>query len=308
MLESLPANPALDSIKDPLLEQHGVSLDVLRLDAIHPRINGNKWFKLKLNLQAARKSGHHTLLSFGGAYSNHLRALAAAASQFGFRSIGVVRGEAPEPLNPVLAFAREQGMILCPVSRAEYRLKEHAGFIESLHERFGEFYLIPEGGSNAEGVAGCESIVDLLSPHLQASIPGTDSGRNLVALACGTGATLAGLIRGVQRSGLAADLLGVAVLKGAGFLTDSVTAWLDNGIRYPDWQIAQEYHFGGYARQDARLLAFITEFADRTGIPLEPVYTGKLLFALYDLVARGVIPAGSRVICLHTGGTYPGEA
>ncbi|MBT8145690.1 MAG: pyridoxal-phosphate dependent enzyme [Gammaproteobacteria bacterium] len=300
MFKSLPASPTLDSIDDAFLGRFGVRMDVLRLDRIHPLLNGNKWFKLRLNLQEALRQGHNRLLSFGGAYSNHLRALSAAARLAGMQSVGVVRGEIVEPLNPVLAFARQQGMELHAVSRSDYRHKYEPEFIDRLAERFGDFYLIPEGGSNRQGVEGCGEILDLLGPDLMAP----DAGQTILAVACGTGATLAGLIRGAQERDLAVECLGVAVLKGAGFLSKEVEKWLEPANERANWQLHIDHHCGGYARSTPALLEFIDKFAKRTGIPLEPVYTGKLVYALYQLIERGEIAKGSRVIWLHTGGIY----
>ena len=300
MFESLPANPKLEVVDDPFLCQFGVRMEVLRLDRIHPRVNGNKWFKLRLNLQQAHSEGHNRLLSFGGAYSNHLRALAAAARLTGMESIGMVRGEIPEPLNPTLAFAREQGMQLCAVTRSDYRRKQERDFIAGLIERFGDFYLIPEGGSNQQGVAGCCRIMELLQPELASSdYPGT-----LVSVPCGTGATLAGLIIGARECKLAVECLGVAVLKGADFLKDEIRQWLGPDQVGVKWQLNTAYHCGGYARSTPELAEFVANFQARTGIPLEPVYTGKLVYALYRMIECGEIDGGSRVIWLHTGGVY----
>ncbi|MCB1672973.1 MAG: pyridoxal-phosphate dependent enzyme [Gammaproteobacteria bacterium] len=304
MFESLTAAPVLEPVQDPFLDSFQVSLSMLRLDTIHPLVNGNKWFKLRLNLQAAQQAGQQLLLSFGGAYSNHLRALAAAARLHGLQSIGMVRGEIPEPLNPVLAFARAQGMALYPVTRGDYRRKHEPDFLDSLSKRFGNFYLIPEGGSNEEGVAGCESLVGLLPADLATPGQAGDDPATILAVACGTGATLAGLVRGVRRQGLPLRVLGIAILKGAGFLDQAVADWTGTTPHQGNWRIARDYHFGGYARYDQALLDFIDGFRHRTGIPLEPVYTGKLLFGLYDLVRQGEIRPRSRLICLHTGGIY----
>lgn len=285
-----------------MLNQYDIQLDILRLDNIHQQVNGNKWFKLKQNLAVASNGDYDCLLSFGGAYSNHIRALAAASALAGLRSIGVIRGELPSPLNPVLQFARDQGMLLHPISRSSYRQKQTGEFITGLHRQFGEFYLIPEGGSNELGVQGCEEIIDLLLPELRAAGNGKPV---YIATACGTGATLAGLIRGAIKRQLDVRLLGIAVLKGAGFLREEVASWLGNvegdGAKVR-WNIELDYHFGGYARSTRELQQFIESFVLSSGIPIEPVYTGKLFFGLYDLIQKGTIPSGSRVVVLHTGG------
>lgn len=302
MFESLPGRPVLQRVDYPVLEQAGVTLDILRLDGIHPLVGGNKWFKLRLNLSAAVDAGHDTLLSFGGAYSNHIRSLAAAARLAGLRSIGVIRGELTDPLNPVLGFAQAQGMQLVPVTRGDYRRRQDPDFIASLRNRFDDFYLIPEGGSNEPGIRGCEDIVDLLLAECRATEPDCGNQSLTVALACGTGATLAGMVRRRQRLRLPWQFLGIAVLRDRGFLDDAVATW--TGGPSQAWQVNRDYHFGGYARGQAALYEFIKDFVESSGIPLEPVYTGKLLFGICDLAARGSYPPGSRIIGLHTGGIY----
>ena len=296
------AEPIIESLNDPLMSQRDIRLDLLRLDTIHPLVNGNKWFKLKLNLQAALNGGQSKLLSFGGAYSNHIHALAAASSLLNVKSVGVIRGESPSPLNPVLQFAQDQGMELHFVSRSDYRLKQTAEFIATLRDQFGDFYLIPEGGSNDLGVQGCEEIIEYVCP-----LEETPYYREkcFLAVACGTGATLAGLIRGATRRQLEIQLLGVAVLKGAGFLIDEVNSWLNDGQltkSAPKWQIELGYHCGGYGRQNAELVSFVERFGQVNQVLIEPVYTGKLLYGIYDLIQKGAIAPGSRVIAIHTGG------
>ncbi len=272
---------------------------MLRLDLLHPQISGNKWFKLRLNLQAARARGYDTVLSFGGAYSNHLHALAAAGKMQGFKTIGVVRGEPVVPINATLAFAREHGMELYHVTRADYRNKSDPAFLASLQERFGEFFLIPEGGANIAGVQGCADIAGLL--HWSAPAAATSSrSERVVALACGTGTTLAGLLLGRKED---YRILGVSALKGD-FLENDVRKALQNcGVADPgNWRITEEWHGGGFARFSPELLDFIQDFRRRTGIPLEPVYTGKLLLGLYRMMERGEFPRGTEIIAIHTGG------
>ncbi|MES3008154.1 MAG: pyridoxal-phosphate dependent enzyme [Pseudomonadota bacterium] len=266
---------------------------MLRLDLLHPLIGGNKWYKLRLNLQAAKDQGYTKVLSFGGAYSNHLHALSAAGKLMGLDTIGVVRGESAQPLNATLTFARQQGMALHHVTRTDYRDKNSPVFIARLHEQFGDFYLIPEGGANVAGTQGCAEIARLL--HWSAS-----STERIVALACGTGTTLAGLLLGRTED---YRVLGMAVLKGD-FLEHDVREMLQQcGSEDPgNWQISLEWHCGGYARVTPELLEFIHGFYQRTGIPLEPVYTGKLMMGLYHLLARGEFAPGSELIAVHTGG------
>lgn len=286
--------PLLHVINDAVTRSAGVSLRILRLDQVHPLLTGNKWYKLRLNLQAAREQGYSTVLSFGGAYSNHLHALAAAGRLLGFRTIGVIRGEIVEPLNPTLAFAQERGMELHAVSRTDYRDKTSPEFLAQLTERFGTCFVIPEGGGNEAGVLGCTEIARSL--HWSA-----DATDRLVTLACGTGATMAGILAGLTEP---CQVMGFSALKGGEFLEQQVRDFL-RVIQKPDpgnWHINTQWHFGGYARTTAELLTFIQDFTERTGVPVEPLYTGKMMFGLYAMLAAGDIARGSEIIAIHTGG------
>ena len=285
-----PRPTPIQEIHDARLEQAGVRLMLKRLDLVHPLISGNKWYKLKYNLLAARQQGFETLLSFGGAYSNHIHALAAAGHEYGFKTIGVIRGEAHAPLNPTLQFAVDHGMHLFYLNRMDYRDKTSSELINKLKAEFGDFYLIPEGGSNPLAVKGCvEIIADI------------DEAFDVIACACGTGGTLAGLIAGLAGKHQA---LGIAVLKGADFLNDEVTSLLQSAVgrMYKNWHINLDYHVGGYAKTNAELLSFIHQFETKHAIPLEQVYTGKLLYGLFDMIAKGEFERGTQMIALHTGG------
>jgi 1-aminocyclopropane-1-carboxylate deaminase len=267
-----------------------VRLILKREDSSHPQLSGNKWRKLKYNLLAAEAGGHDTLLSFGGAYSNHIFALAAAGRLFGLRTIGVIRGEAHAPLNPTLRFADSCGMSLHYLDRQTYREKHTPAVLEDLRRRFGRFYLIPEGGSNALAVRGCREIV-------------AEIGEDFTHLccACGTGGTLAGLIAGLDGR---KTVLGFPVLKGADFLHGEIERLLaEAGLANPgNWALMLDYHFGGYAKTRPELLDFIADFHRRTGVALDPVYTGKLLAGIYDLLKRGFFQPGQTVLAIHTGG------
>jgi len=295
------STPPIEALECEFLENSGVRLNVLRLDKCHPLLSGNKWYKLKYNLEEFQEQKELPILSFGGAYSNHLYALAAAGKILGMKTIGVVRGEFTEPLNPVLEFAKEQGMTLHPVSRADYRRKEQAAFIEELRAKFGDFHLLPEGGSNALAIRGCEEIAALLDWD------SADS-RRLVALGCGTGTTMAGLICGLAKQELAqpVEVLGIAVLKGEGYLATEIANQLQDCelAASVDWRVDDSYHCGGYARSNAALEAFLRRFEGLSDLPLEPVYTGKLFYGLFDLIERGQIAAGSEVLAIHTGGIH----
>lgn len=286
----MPRTPPLQILRDPLCDARGVSLALLRTDLIHPVISGNKWYKLKYNLAEARRRGHDTLLSFGGAYSNHLHALAGAGAEYGFKTLGVIRGEEHLPLNRTLSFARDRGMRLTYLDRASYRRKHAPEILARLIEEFGDFYLIPEGGGNALAVQGCMEMVEAIGQPF-----------DVLACACGTGATLAGLAAGLNG---AQQALGFAVLKGAGFLTREVQGFLaaagHGGLA--NWSINLDYHFGGYAKTTPALIDFIARFEAEHAIPLEQVYTGKLLFGLYDLIMKGHFAPGTRLIAVHSGG------
>ncbi len=289
VLMPTPAIP-LQALHDLLLQRMGLRVSVLRLDLTHPLISGNKWFKLKHNLQQARAAGHDVLLSFGGTYSNHIHALAAAGQAFGFRTIGVIRGERPPQLSATLRFAEAQGMQLHFVSREQYRQKNSPELRAELAALYGEAYWLPEGGSNALAVEGCAEIAALIPADV-----------DVVACACGTGGTLAGLASGLAGR---AEVLGVAVLKGADFLHDEVRRLLAAANR-PDpqnWRLLLDAHWGGYGRAPEALLAFIRQFEQQHGLPLEQVYTGKLFAAVWRLIEDGQFAPGRHVMLIHSGG------
>ncbi|MFT4671168.1 MAG: 1-aminocyclopropane-1-carboxylate deaminase [Pseudohongiellaceae bacterium] len=291
------ATPPVNQINCELLAGKAVSLRVLRLDKIHPHIHGNKWFKLKLNLRAAQEQGHSRLISFGGAYSNHLYALAAAGSYFGLETIGIVRGELIEPLNPVLAFCRSSGMTLRAISRTDYRRKEDLEFLQELTAKYGPAYVIPEGGSNALAFAGCREIADMAC-----SITG-DS-KATIAMACGTGATMTGVIEGLQILQAPHSVLGVSVLNAKGMIADHIESGLNKSelsVNVP-WYVSDSFHCGGYAKRNLELSEFIEGFAEISDIPIEPVYTAKLLFGLFSMIEADAFPRGAQIIALHTGG------
>lgn len=284
-LNSIPVH----QINDSDLDAAGVSLSILRCDLIHPELSGNKWFKLKYNLLAAKEQGYDTLLSFGGAWSNHLHALAAAGKLFDFNTIGVIRGEATAPLNPCLSDAVGHGMKLHWVSREEYRNKKSADFINALKAKFGRFFLIPEGGSGLAGITGCQEIIQAEQVNEY----------DLICLACGTGTTLAGIV-----SAACPPVLGFQVLKGKGYLASEVESLLSDKqlLARNSWSINDTYHFGGYGKVKPELLTFIANFEERTNIPLEPVYSGKMLFGLYDLIKQDYFQKNTRVLVVHGGG------
>ena len=245
---------------------------------------------------AAVQGDHHTMLTFGGAYSNHIAATAYACWSAGLDLIAVVRGEESSKDNPTLKKARELNTELHFVSRDDYRRKTEKDFINILQKKFGRFYLIPEGGANAEGVKGCSEILGEVEQDF-----------NIVCCAMGTGTTVAGLILALKEN---QRLIGFPALKGGEFLKEEVLGLIELARLKPthqelstiEWGLSTDYHFGGFAKMKPELLEFISGFQDRTGIPLDPVYTGKMMFGIYDMVKKGDIEKGQTVLAIHTGG------
>ncbi|MFF9346038.1 1-aminocyclopropane-1-carboxylate deaminase/D-cysteine desulfhydrase [Streptomyces sp. NPDC014734] len=277
----------LEEVRDERFDRHGVRLLLKRDDLIHPDVPGNKWRKLAPNLRAA---AGRTVLTFGGAYSNHLRATAAAGRLLGFRTIGVVRGEelADRPLNPSLARCAADGMTLRFVDRTTYRAKNEPEVLEGLLSTFGDCCVVPEGGSNTAAVRGCAELGRELRDRA-----------DVAAVACGTGGTLAGLAAGLAPGQRA---LGVPVLRG-GFLGDAVRELQRDAFGGPtgSWSLDERFHFGGYARTSPELHAFADDFEQRHGLAVERLYVAKLLFALTALAAEGAFPAGTAVAAVVTG-------
>ena len=292
LLEELAKNPStpLQKINDKFIINSGIKLFIKRLELIHPEISGNKWFKLKYNLIEADKNKYNALLTFGGAYSNHIYATAAGGKLFGFKTIGVIRGEEHLPLNPTLAFAKKCGMEFTYLDRTSYRDKYNVDFLTSLKNKYGNFYLIPEGGTNSLAVKGCKEILyDINLPF------------DFICTACGTGGTMAGLISGLKTNQTA---LGFPVLKGGDFLKRDINDLLSNSkvTGKKKWQLITDYHFGGYAKFTDELLNLIRDFGNHNEIRLEPIYSGKMIFGIYDLIKKNYFPKGSKIIALHTGG------
>nr|WP_297789006.1 pyridoxal-phosphate dependent enzyme [uncultured Allomuricauda sp.] len=270
----------------PLLREKGVHLFLKREDTIHPLISGNKYRKLKYNLIEAKKQGKTTLLTFGGAFSNHIAATAYAGHEQGIKTIGVIRGEELVDQwqdNPTLKLAAEHGMQFHFVSRSDYRRKNDPSFIRKLKEQFGDVYMLPEGGTNALAVKGCAEI-----------LTDEDSKFDYICSAVGTGGTLAGLINAARPH---QTVLGFPALKGD-FLIEEIRTFVQNSR----WKLVTDYHFGGYAKVDQQLIAFINRFKQETGIPLDPIYTGKMLFGIFDLIKQDVFEPGTQILAIHTGG------
>ncbi len=285
-LETTFKRSVLSKINDPVLEPYDIELWIKRDDLLHPVISGNKWRKLKYILDDALCSGATDIISMGGAYSNHLHALAYTGQAIGVKTTGIIRGEPTGALTPTLVDLQNWGMELRFVSRADYRqLRQYQG-CHDLPGLQARQYWLPEGGAQALALQGvAELVAEIDMPY------------DLLCAPCGTGTTLAGLIAAVPEQ---VSVLGIAALKNAGFLINDVKALLTQA--HHNWQINLDYHFGGYASRNAELDAFIKAFEDNTGIPLEPVYTGKMLYALYELIKKRAFKPGQRIIALHTGG------
>lgn len=274
----------IQEINDVVFEQAGIRLLLKREDLNHALISGNKWWKLKYNLIEAAEKNLKTLLTYGGAYSNHIFATAAAAAELGFKSVGIIRGEEVLPLNSTLAFARKMGMELHYISRDAYRSKG----TQLLLEKFDNFYLIPEGGSNLLAVKGvCEFAAKLNIPY------------EYLCCAVGTGGTLSGLIEGLPPE---KKILGFPALKGAEFLMEEVKKFSEKSKHLSNWELVYDFHFGGYAKSTPELMQFIERFRTTHDIPLEFVYTGKMMAGIYHLASSGFFSRGSTILAIHTGG------
>ncbi|MEX0313128.1 MAG: 1-aminocyclopropane-1-carboxylate deaminase/D-cysteine desulfhydrase [Allomuricauda sp.] len=279
----LVSNQKIDS---PIFDEKGVSLYIKREDSIHPYISGNKYRKLKYNLLEAKKQNHSTLLTFGGAFSNHIAATACAGKETGLKTIGVIRGDELKDnwqKNPTLQLAYEHGMEFHFASRSDYRKKNEESFLDGLRDTFGEYYLIPEGGTNELAVKGCEEI-----------LTEADADFDFVCSCVGTGGTIAGLINSARSH---QTVWGFPALKGD-FLKEDIRKFARN----ENWELISDYHFGGYAKVNADLIEFINTFKKQTGIPLDPIYTGKMLFGIFDLIKKDAFKRGTQILAVHTGG------
>jgi 1-aminocyclopropane-1-carboxylate deaminase len=276
----------LTKIDDPLLDRYEIELWMKRDDLLHPIISGNKWRKLKYSLDHALSLGADSIISMGGAYSNHLHALAYACKALGLKTSGIIRGEQPETLTPTLCELQNWGMELEFVSRSDYRLLRQYKGCHDLPDLKPRQYWLPEGGAQALALKGVAELVKEI-----------DVAYDILCVPCGTGATLAGIIDAVPAQ---VTVIGFAALKNAGFLQTDVEFLLPRSCS--NWQINLDYHFGGFAKTSAELMTFIADFESKTGIPLEPVYTGKMMYALYDLIAKHTFEPGQRIIAVHTGG------
>jgi 1-aminocyclopropane-1-carboxylate deaminase len=262
----------LQKLDIPLFNDLGLEFYIKRDDLLHPLISGNKWRKLKYNLFELERSRQEGIITFGGAYSNHLHAVAATGHEFGFQTVGIVRGEIPKQFSPTLISCTEMG-------------------IQKIIHQNESYFLIPEGGANEWALKGCAEILD------EITIP-----FDYFCTACGTGTTLAGLLTSEKKD---MSLIGFPVLKGGEFINEEISQLHQTKnleLKTTNYQLKTDYHFGGYAKHTSELLLFIDNFEAQTGVVLEQVYTGKMMFGIFDLAKNGFFRKGSRIIALHTGG------
>ena len=287
-LSNLNLHSPITQIHSPLLKDKQVSLFIKRDELIHPVIQGNKWRKLKYNLINAYDNNQQTLLSFGGAYSNHLHALAAAGKEFGFKTIGVIRGEFTPPLNPCLQDMSDWGMQLEYVTRLQYKQKTTQDFLADLEHKLGPFYLIPEGGNNQSGREGCAELLDEL-----------DTEYDYICCEIGSGATLSSLL--LNNKNPNTQFLGFSVMKNT-----EIEKEFNENLPQKDilskWKIIHQYHFGGFAKSTAELNDFIRQFKKIHNIQLEPVYSGKMLYGIEDLISQDHFKKQTKILAIHGGG------
>lgn len=279
-----PKNSIIQQI--PLKGKDDIQLYLKREDLIHPYISGNKFRKLKYNIRDAKLTEKQTLLTFGGAYSNHIAATAYACKENGLDSIGIIRGEELEDKirgNPTLSFAQSCGMRFLFVTREAYRKKSNPIFLKKLKDQFGDFYLIPEGGTNDLAVKGCEEILN-----------SEDAIYDYICTCVGTGGTISGIINAAKRH---QKILGFPALKGD-FLKQDIRKF----AKKENWELLTDYHFGGYGKINTELITFINKFKSDYGIPLDPIYTGKMMVGIFDLIKSGYFPENAKILVIHTGG------
>ena len=288
----------LQNVNWALAESHGVDVYMKREDLIHSTLSGNKWRKLVYNVLEIKQRKLSGLVTFGGAFSNHIAATAYAGKINNIQTIGIIRGEEADFENPTLKLAQENGMQLLPVSREEYRLKTDVEYLKSLQEKFPDFLIVPEGGANLNGVKGCMEILQEVEIDF-----------DVVACPVGTSTTFSGL---VASAGAQRKAIGFTAVKGGDYLRADVNNFLhrlkaevslnSNLVPTSNWQLQTEYHFGGFAKMKEPLVRFMNAFYAETNIPLDPVYTAKMMYGLQEMILKNEIEKGSRVLVIHTGG------
>lgn len=283
------SNPTVkvDQITNSFLEQHKVRLFIQREDLLHPFISGNKWRKLLLNIQAFQKGKYSQIITFGGAFSNHILAVAAAGKEYNIPTLGIIRGESSSINNSTLQKAKELGMQFNFISREEYQKRHDSEFVEKIKNQNPNSFIVPEGGANIEGVKGCIDIPQVFNEF------------NTIVVPCGTGTTLSGIIAGINKTQKA---LGIPVLKNGEFLEVEIKKWLAIlQCENQNWELNCNYHLGGYAKNNMELNQFIQNFYSEFKIPLDPIYTGKMMFAIFDLIKKGCFE-NQIILAVHTGG------
>ncbi len=285
----------IEKIQEDLFDEHKLHVSVLREDKNHPLIQGNKLRKLTYNLLNSKKKGNKTLLTFGGAYSNHIAAVAAAGKEFGFHTIGIVRGEEKLPLNPTLSLCTQNGMELHYEDRTTYKLKNTQDYKEHLRNKFGSFYLIPEGGTNYYAINGCMEIIERYDEY------------DYICCPIGTGGTVAGITISNQGK---SKILGFSSLKGGEFLTQEIRSQIHSVVNDEEltdevlhsFELVTDFHFGGYAKITEDLLNFVRKFYSSHQIKWDLLYNGKMAYGVYEMIKQGFFPEHSRILLVHTGG------
>lgn len=275
-----------------ILPDNNKSVEVFlhREDLIHPLIGGNKYYKMKYNLLEAKKNNYDTLLTFGGAFSNHIYAVSAAANLFGFNSIGIIRGEEYDPLNSTLQFAVNNGMKLHYLDRETYRNRYEQEFRETIAKQFGRVYILPEGGTNELALKGTAEIVKNIEIDF-----------DYLCAPVGSGGTLAGLIIGLNNN---KKTIGFSSLKGGEYLSNTIDKLISNSSNreFDNWIINHDYHCGGFAKINLELVEFVNWFKKNNNAQLDLIYNGKMMYGINDLIKQNYFPANSKIVAIHTGG------
>ncbi|MDO6444748.1 pyridoxal-phosphate dependent enzyme [Colwellia sp. 1_MG-2023] len=282
----------LQTLQHPLFEQYQLHVQIKRDDLIDPIISGNKWRKLKYNLKHVKENGYKGIISFGGAYSNHIHALAFACKQHDLLAIGVIRGEAHFAENFTLSKAKQWGMALKFVDRITYRKRDTVEYLQQLSQQYPGYFIVPEGGSNTLALKGVAEICHELNQQTH---------YDTLLTPVGSAGTLSGLIAGDNNQH---KILGIAVLKQTDYLANEVRALLNDKVDrlFNNWQILNDYHDGGYAKFSPESLKKLQDFSAITGVPFEPIYSGKMILALLDLITINYFPPRHKIVLLHTGG------
>ncbi|MEL0647316.1 pyridoxal-phosphate dependent enzyme [Pseudoalteromonas agarivorans] len=280
-------NNYIQHIDSLFLKKKNIYLGVKRDDLLHPLISGNKWRKLKYNLTHMRKLNKTELLTFGGAFSNHIHACAAAGKEFNIKTHAIIRGPELDDNNPTIQFAKQCGMQLHVVNRIEYKLRQDEQYLTKLQARFPNAFILPEGGTNEHALLGCKELVHTLPEH------------DYLVCPTGSGGTLAGLIEGSEQS---TQVLGIAVLKQAQYLIDDIKKLSNKAKNQNNWQLLTDHHDGGYGKFSSALWTFCQNMKHTYNLPLEPIYSGKMMYALWQLIEQDYFTPGSKIIAVHTGG------